>query len=106
MTARNEINNFITRLSALEIRMASVEASLNNLVGVPGTRKSKKMSVTEKDQMKKKLLRGMPYDKRRIEKLNLTELRMLASAIKINSFGIKRDELINAILAGQKKKSR
>ena len=106
MTVKNETNNFITRLSALEIRMASVEASLNNLVGVAGTKKSKKMSVAEKDQMKKRLLRGVPYDKRRIEKLNLTELRMLASVIQINSFGIKRDELINSILTGQKKKSR
>jgi hypothetical protein len=103
MTVKNETNNLDLRLSALEIRMASVEASLNNLVGVASTRKSKKMSEAQKDQMKKRLLRGLPYDKRRIEKLNLTELRILASAIKINSFGIKRDELIKIILSKQKK---
>ena len=44
MTVKNETNNANVRLSALEIRMTSVEASVNNLVGVAGTRKSKKMS--------------------------------------------------------------
>ena len=83
--------------------MASVEASLNNYISAAGTKLSKKMSDVEKDQIKKKLLKRVPYDKRKLEKLNLKDLRMLASAIKINSFGIKRDDLIKVILSKQKK---
>lgn len=103
MTVGNETENLRVRLSALEIRMASVEASLNNFVGVAGTRKTKKMSDVEKDEIKKKLLKRAPYDKRKLEKLNLKDLRMLASAMEFNSFGIKRDDLIKAILSKQKK---
>ena len=99
----NETENLKVRLSALEIRMTSVEASLNNYISAAGTKLSKKMSDEEKDQIKKKLLKGVPYDKRKLEKLNLKDLRMLASAIKINSFGINRDDLIKVILSKQKK---
>ena len=103
MTAGNETENLKVRLSALEVRMASVEALLNNYISSAGTKSSKKMSDVEKDQIKKKLLKRVPYDKRNLEKLNLKDLRMLASAIKINSFGIKRDDLIKVILSKQKK---
>lgn len=103
MTMGNETENLKVRLSALEIRMASMEASLHNFAGVVGSRKSKKMTDVEKDQIKKKLLKRGPYDKRKLEKLNLKDLRMLASAIKINSFGIKREDLIKVILSKQKK---
>ena len=103
MTMGNETENLKVRLSALEVRMASVEALLNNYISAAGTKLSKKMSDVEKDQIKKKLLKRVPYDKRNLEKLNLKDLRMLASAIKINSFGIKRDDLIKVILSKQKK---
>ena len=106
MTAATETDNVKTRLSALEIRMASVEALLNNFVGGVGIRKSKKMSEIEKDQVKKKLLAGAPYNKLKLEKLSLQELRMLGSALKIKAFGVNRDQLVNAILSGQKKKAR
>ena len=106
MTVGTETDNLKIRLSAMEIRMASVEALLNNFLGGAGVKKSKKLAGIEKDQIKKKLLAGVPYDKQKLEKLNLKELRMLGSALKISSFGIKRGELINAILSGQKKKDK
>ena len=99
-------NNVKTRLSALEIRMASVEALLNNFVSGAGIGKSRKMSEAEKDQVKKKLLAGVPYNKQKLENLNLQELRMLGSALQIKAFGVNRDQLVNAILSGQKKKAR
>ena len=105
MTVATENDNVKTRLSALEIRMASVEALLSNLVGGAGIGKSRKMSESEKDQIKKKLLSGVPYSKLKLEKLSLQELRMLGSALQIKAFGVNRDQLVNAILSGQKKKA-
>ena len=104
-TATETDNNVKTRLSALEIRMASVEALLSNFVGGSGIRKSKRMSEAEKNQIKEKLLAGIPYNKQKLGELNLQELRMLGSALQIKAFGVNRDQLVNAILSGQKKKS-
>jgi hypothetical protein len=100
MTTEN--TSIDTRLSALEIRMASVEALLNNLAG-SSSRKTKKLSNEEKERIKTKLLKGVPYDNKKLEKLNSIELKMLASAMKINSFGMKRVDIVKAVLSKQKK---
>jgi hypothetical protein len=100
MTTENTSTD--TRLSALEIRMASVEALLNNLAG-SSSKKSKKMSDVEKGRIRAKLLKGVPYDKKSLEKLTLIELKILASAMKINSFGMKRVDIVKAVLSKQKK---
>jgi len=102
MTTANENTSIDTRLSALEIRMASVEALLNNLAGA-SPRKTKKISDEEKDRMKSELLKGVPYDNKKLEKLTSIELKILASALGINSFGMKRVDIVKAILSKQKK---
>lgn len=102
MTTANENTSIDTRLSALEIRMASVEALLNNLAGAY-PRKTKKISDEEKDSMKTKLLKDVPYDNKKLEKLTSIELKILASALGINSFGMKRVDIVKAVLSKQKK---
>ena len=102
MTTANENTSIDTRLSALEIRMASVEALLNNLAG-SSSRKTRKISDAEKDRMKSELLKGVPYDNKKLEKLNSIELKILASALGINSFGMKRVDIVKRILSKQKK---
>ena len=51
MTVGNETDNLKMRLSAMEIRMASVESQLNILVGSAAS-KSKKRSTVEKEKIK------------------------------------------------------
>lgn len=102
MTVGSEIDNLKMRLSAMEIRMDSVEAQLNILLG-SAARKSKKRSTAEKEKIKAGLLKKAPYDSRKLEKLKTTEMRMLASAMGIKLFGAKREDLVKAILSKQKK---
>ena len=107
MTAVNETNSLEIRLSALEIRMSAAEALLNNLAGASpkaSNRPSKKRSSAEKEKIKAELLKGVPYEKKGLDNLKSAELRMLASAVKVNPFGMKRDEIMKGILAAQKKK--
>ena len=56
MTVGSETDNLKMRLSAMEIRMDSVEAQLNILLG-SSPRKSKKRSVVEKEEINAKLLK-------------------------------------------------
>lgn len=102
MTIVSENTSIDTRLSALEIRVGAVEALLNNLAG-SSPRMSKKLSNEEKERIKAKLLKGIPYDNKKLEKLTSIELKILASTMKINSFGMKRVDLVKAILKQQKK---
>ncbi len=102
MTVGSETDNLKMRLSAMEIRMASVESQLNILVG-SAARKSKKRSTVEKENIKAALLKKAPYDRNKLENLKTTDMRMLASAMGIKSFGTKREDLIKAILSKQKK---
>ena len=82
--------------------MASVESQLNILVGSAAS-KSKKRSTAKKEKIKAGLLKKAPYDRKKLENLKTTEMRMLASALGIKSFGAKREDLIKAILSKQKK---
>jgi hypothetical protein len=102
MTVGNETDNLKMRLSAMEIRMASVESQLNILVGSAAS-KSRKRSTADKETIKAGLLKKGPYDRKKLESLKTTDMRMLASALGINSFGTKREDLIKAILSKQKK---
>ena len=102
MTVGNETDNLKMRLSAMEIRMASVESQLNILVGSAAS-KSKKRSSAEKEKIKAGLLKKAPYDRKKLDSLKTTDMRMLASALGIKSFGAKREDLIKAILSKQKK---
>ena len=102
MTVGNETDNLKMRLSSMEIRMASVESQLNILVGSAAS-KSKKHSTADKEKIKAELLKKAPYDRKKLESLKTTDMRMLASALGIKSFGTKREDLIKAILSKQKK---
>ena len=49
-------------------------------------------------------LAEVPYVKSQLQSLKTMELKMLASALEVNSFGMKTDDIIKAILTAQKKK--
>jgi hypothetical protein len=94
--------NMDVRMSAVEIRMGALEAIVSQLTsGKNG--KSQRLSNTEKSQIKEKLLKNVPYDKKALEELKGPDLKMLASALEINSFAVKRSELIKKIFVVQKK---
>lgn len=106
MTIENE-KNFGTRLSAVEIRVSALEGLLNNMIGAASiTSKSAKKSSTEKEKTKADLLKKVPYEKKALEGLKSAHLKMLASALNLNSFGIKKDELVKNILEAQKKRNK
>jgi len=94
------------RLSALEIRTSALEALVNNLtIGAPGVKVgAKKKSDAEKEKMKADLLKGGPYDQKKLMDLTGPQLKTLASALKLKSFGLKREEIVKAVLGAQKKK--
>ena len=94
------------RLSALEIRTAALEALVDNLIiGAPGAKVgAKKKSEAEKEKVKADLLKGVPYDQKKLSDLTGAQLKMLASALKVKSFGMKREEIVKAVLGSQKKK--
>jgi hypothetical protein len=94
--------NMDVRLSAVEIRMGALEAIVNQLTtGKNG--KSQRLTNAAKSQIKEKLLKNVPYDKKALEGLKGPELKMLASALEINSFGVKRSDLMKKIFIAQKK---
>lgn len=103
MKMENEMNIDV-RVSAVEVRMGALEALVNQLtIGKLNSPKSKRLTSEEKVQIKENLLKNVPYDKKGLEGLNGPDLKMLASALEINSFGIKRSELIKKIFVKQKK---
>jgi hypothetical protein len=92
------------RMSAAEIRIGALEALVNQLtLGKMKGAMSKRLTKEEKSQKKDELLQKVPYDKKGLEALNGPDLKMLASALEINSFGIKRNDLIKQIFVKQKK---
>ena len=97
-------NQFDLRLAAIEIRLSSVEAQLSNIVGA-ATGQKQKSSKNDKERMKAELVMNGPYDKEQLEEMKPTNLKLLASALKLNSFGIKKNELVKALLAAQKTKA-
>jgi hypothetical protein len=106
MTEESKAHNQDIRLSALEIRISAVEALVNKAIGAAQAESKglRRKSNVEKDKIKAELLKGVPYDKKALENLKFTELRMLTSAIGISAFGLKRDQMIKSILGAQKKK--
>jgi hypothetical protein len=104
MKSEHAENQFDLRLAAIEIRLSSVEAQLNNIIGAVSDKK-RKSSKTNKERVKAELVMNGPYDKMQLEEMKGTNLKLLASTFKINSFGIKKDELVKAVLAAQKTKA-
>ena len=102
MTIQKESKSIELRVPAIEIRMGAVEALMNNFI-TDSLKPSKTVSKEEKDRIKAELLKGVPYNNKGLENLKLTELRLLASAMGINSFGMKRAAVIKAVISKQKK---
>jgi hypothetical protein len=98
--------NVDVRLSALEIRISALEALVNNAIGAvsPEQRGSKKKSTEEKEKIKAELLKRVPYEKKGLEDLKTAQLKMLASALRVKAFGLKRDDIVKGVLVAQKKK--
>jgi len=100
-------DNIKLRLAAVEVRISAVEALLNNLIGSSSIRAvtaTKKLSSFEKERIKAELLEGVPYVRSQLKSIKTMKLKMLASALEVNPFGMKTDDIIKAILAAQKKK--
>ena len=100
-------DNSKLRLAAVEVRISSVETLLNNLIGsssIRAVKVTKKLSSLEKEKIKAKLLEEVPYVKSQLQSIKTKELKLLASALGVNSFGMKTDDIIKAILTAQKKK--
>ena len=95
----------VEKISSLEIRMEQLEIRVSDLSKeVDSLRKGRKrkLTKTEKESIKQELLKGGPYDKKKLDELKLNEIKMLASAMEINSFGKQRDEIAKLILGNQK----
>jgi len=96
-----EIDALIARIEALEKRLDEAEKAMTK--AAPASAGSKKAA---KEAKKAELLAGVPYTKESIEKLNSRELKMLASAMGINSFRVANDKLIPQILKNKANKKK
>ena len=100
MTDRTE-----EKIASLGIRVEQLEIRVSDLSKeVDSQRKGqkRKLTKTEKETVKQELLKGGPYDKKKLDDLKLNEIKMLASAMEINSFGKQRDEIAKLILGKEK----
>lgn len=89
------------RVAALETRVAELTEALEKGGGKGGKRHTSK---DEKDELKAKLMEGVPYDKKSLADLQGKQVKMLASAMGINSFGKGRDEVVGEILKSKANK--
>lgn len=98
-------NKFSTKKSSLEFRVRQLEIHVDGIMetveSLKGKRK-RKFSMAEKDAIKNELLKAGPYDKEKLDNLKGLEIKMLASAMKINAFGKNRDEITKLVLVKQK----
>lgn len=76
------------------------EEALEEEAEAPPARKSSKQ---EKDDKKEALLSKAPYSSTQLGELNGREIKMLASAMGINSFGMSKDACKASILKSQAK---
>lgn len=106
------LSDVIERMESIDVRLAAIQQHLTGGASAGAKAKAEatetsgkqKMSKDEKDAVKAKLLKGAPYTKEQLqEKLNGRQVKMLAGAMGVNSFGKGRDEVTKMILAAQKK---
>ncbi len=110
---KDDVSSLVERVENLELRVAELveageggEATAAAAAEETTTSKTgkKKTSTAEKDKIKKKLAKGIPYKKDKLEGMKASEVKMLCSAMDINSFGLSKDKAIAAIMKEQKKK--
>ena len=95
----NDKTDVETRLASLETQFAALTDKVKSLSAATGKRKQ---TGVEKQARKLKLLEAGPYTKESIAKLNNREVKMLASAMEINTFAKSRVEAVQLILEKQK----
>jgi hypothetical protein len=88
-----EIDSLTARVDALEKRL---DEALAVLTKAPAGKA--KTGKAEKDAIKAKLVEKCPYKKADLEKLNGREIKMLASAVGVNSFRQARPDTEKEIL--------
>ena len=95
----NDKLDFENRVASLETQFVALAAKVERLSAVKGKRKQ---TDAEKQARKLKLLEGGPYNKESLAKLNNREIKMLASAMNINTFAKTRKEADQLIFEKQK----
>ncbi len=103
--SKSSISELELRIKALEGRVAELQEKItaDPAGNVKGKAGPKKMDDKQKKILKRKLLEKAPYKKAALVSMKSKNLRILASAFKINSFGKKGEEIITMILKAQKK---
>ena len=99
-----DIDTLNARVTMLEKRLDEVLEMMKNKPAEAPAAKSKS-SKAEKDAAKAKLLESCPYDKTTIAELNGREVKQLASALGIKSFGMKQNVVVAAILKSKANKT-
>ena len=105
MNTENENKAIELRLAAVEIRMSAIEAQLQNVLGAASGLK-RRQSKVDKERLKAELVMNGPYDKKGLENMKTNHLKMLASGMGVKSFGVKRPDIIKAVLSVQNKKGK
>jgi len=95
-------SDIISRLDAIKARIEDIASAMISTGNVGGGKK-KGSNKAEKEAAKAELLEKGPYGSDELKALMGKEVKMLASAMGINSFGQAREDVEKAILAAQKK---
>lgn len=95
------IDDLKERVKALEARVAEIKESMEgSTTAAKSARGSKK---AEKEEAKQKLLEGAPYSDSDLKAMTGRDLKMLGSALGVNTFGMKTEEVLKVVKQAQKK---
>lgn len=101
------------RLSSIETKLIELESFVRRGFGIldSQTEPSKKtgrakMTSDQKASRKKSLLEAGPYSEEQLEGMPGPDLKFLAAAMGLDSFGIQKDVLVLNILEGQEASSK
>ena len=96
-----------SRIEEMEERLAGLETRVAGAAEEgAGKVTRKKTSKSDKDEKKAELMKGVPYTVKTIAGLSGRDVKMLASAMEINSFGKARDVVEKLILKSAKNKKK
>lgn len=98
-------------MGKLDLILQNLEDLKGGSVAVPkGKKKAEdkgngkhKLGKDEKEALKKKLLKGVPYSKADLEGMKFQELKTLGSSLGAETFGLGRSDCVKNVLAAQKK---
>ena len=95
-------STILKRLKSLEQRVADLAEKIE--AGGGKKKSGRGLDKDAKEEKKAELLAGMPYSKDDLGEMKNSEVKMLCSALTINSFGMSKDDAISEIVKVQKKK--